>query len=264
MALTGFLAGGIGFPLGQCVQAFHKWNPHLFGTGWLATLDPYINWWNLMEITFGMVLGSGLALGLWLNRRRIANRGPAGEAELDSSTEWWLLAVHAAAIAVWNFYSYRPLDAIADHALPMGMIPLIAVAGGRLWPYLLSLPVVALPIAGKTVREVCYRTDRLSLPAGWVLLFAIPMAAMIAAALLHSRAGRRGSGGRSFTRGSLLLCAWLYFGLNFAFFAFPWPWAAPTYRTPSAWIFLVCAVGLTIVALAYGRGRRVASPAEGS
>jgi hypothetical protein len=43
---------------------------------------------------------------------------------------------------------------------------------------------------------------------------------------------------------------WLYFGLNFAVFQFPWPWAEWTARTPNALVFLVCAAGLTWLALA--------------
>jgi len=78
------LGGGLGFSLGQCVQAFHAWNPELFQDGWPGRWDPLLNWWNFMEITFG---------------------------------------------------------AIADHAITMGLIPLVAVAGGRAWPYLLALPM---------------------------------------------------------------------------------------------------------------------------
>jgi hypothetical protein len=38
----------------------------------------------------------------------------------------------------------------------------------------------------------------------------------------------------------------MYFGLNYAFFQFPWPWNTWTTRTPNALIFAVCAVGLTV------------------
>ena len=32
----------------------------------------FFNWWNIMETTFGTVMGAVLGLGLWLNRRRVA------------------------------------------------------------------------------------------------------------------------------------------------------------------------------------------------
>ena len=37
----------------------------------------------------------------------------------------------------------------------------------------------------------------------------------------------------------------IYFGLNFAFFDVPWPWAAWTTRTIHAMVFFTCAVVLT-------------------
>ena len=65
MVLWGMLAGGLGFFLGQCVQAYHAWNVDWFQVSWLASFEPNINWWNMMEITYGAIFGCVLALGLW-------------------------------------------------------------------------------------------------------------------------------------------------------------------------------------------------------
>jgi hypothetical protein len=70
-AAWGFLGGAIGFPLGQCFQAFHAWNPALFQTGLGFRLEPVMNRWNWMETIFGMTRGGALALGLHRNRHRI-------------------------------------------------------------------------------------------------------------------------------------------------------------------------------------------------
>ena len=51
------------------------------------------------------------------------------------------------------------------------------------------------------------------------------------------------------TESALLFNSWLYFGLNYAFFRFPWPWAEWTSRTPNGIIFTVCVLGLTGLAL---------------
>ena len=72
MALVGFLAGGLGFSLGQSVQALHAWHPEVFKSLLGEGLYPHVNWWNMMEISFGAIFGGVLALGLWLNRRGIA------------------------------------------------------------------------------------------------------------------------------------------------------------------------------------------------
>ncbi len=274
LGICGILAGAVGFPLGQSLQAYHAWNREWFSTSWLAGIDRYMNWWNMMEITFGAVLGLGLALGLWLSARHIASHHITGDdgaaggvghggtdaAELSLPIEWWLLALHIGAVSVWNFLSVPWFDAVADVAVTMGLVPLIGVIGGRLWPYMVALPVVALPIAGKTLRQMSYRTDQIDRTTGWIVFVVIPMLIMLAAALVLWRRGERGQTGRSFSRWALLLATWFYFCLNFAFFEFPWPWREPTGRTPSAWIFLVCAVTLSIAAVWYGR-RKVASPA---
>ncbi len=79
MMVVGMIAGGIGFPGGQCVQASHAWNPEIYSTGALAQFSEYFryfNWWNMMETTFGLIFGAVLAFGLWFNRGLIRARQP--------------------------------------------------------------------------------------------------------------------------------------------------------------------------------------------
>ena len=46
------------------------------------------------------------------------------------------------------------LELYIEFGLLMSTLPLIGILGGRFWPYLMLLPIVAAPIAGKTVREL--------------------------------------------------------------------------------------------------------------
>ena len=258
MAFWGIVAGGCGFTLGQSVQAFHAWNAESFGSRPFAGIDRYMNWWNMMEIFFGFVLGGGLALGMRLNRRLIAandskaDSDHGGDVEISPAIEWTLLFVHAGALAAWSFMSFSRFDTIADQSLTMGLIPLIAVFAGRYWPYLLSFPLLALPIAGKTLRQLSYRSDTVPTVEGWIWLFLVPMAVMVAAALCFLRLQRRGQTARSFARWGLLCCAWFYFAINFAFFDLPWPWAPPTFRTPSGIVMFIFTAILTVAALTWG------------
>ncbi len=71
----------------------------------------------------------------------------------------------------------------------------------------------------------------------------------VGAFLILHHAKRRQPKRYHFARIGLLLCTWMYFLLNYAFFRFPWPWAEWTGRTPNGIIFTVCAVGLTLAAL---------------
>jgi len=74
LALWGMLGGALGFPLGQALQATNAWNPEFFRESFVGELTQYFNWWNIMETTFGTVMGAVLGLGLWLNRRLVRAR----------------------------------------------------------------------------------------------------------------------------------------------------------------------------------------------
>ncbi|MCC6493574.1 MAG: hypothetical protein IT424_11200 [Pirellulales bacterium] len=264
VALFAVVFGAIGFPLGQSIQAYHAWNAADFKQGWLGTVEPYMNWWNAMETVFGMTMGFGLGLGAWLNRRRLAP--PAeDEVELSPPAEAVLLAVHASAVAVWNFAYFPPLDRLADQTFVMGLLPLALTVSGRYAAYFIALPIVALPICGKTLRELSYYHAEISPALGWMAIVVAPLAVTAVVAAGLAQGGRRGQSGASFARWSLLLSSWLYFWLNFGFFRFPWPWQEPTARSPSALVFSICLLLLTLASLAYGNGsqRRLPSARSG-
>ncbi len=65
MAIVGFIAGGLGFSGGQSVQAYHAWNPEVFTQSAYAEYFSKFNWWNMMETSFGLIMGAVLAVGLW-------------------------------------------------------------------------------------------------------------------------------------------------------------------------------------------------------
>ncbi len=166
IGLFGVIFGGIGFATGQSVQAFHAWNSEWFQEGWFAAIEPYMNWWNTMETVFGAILGTGLGLGVWLNRTKLPP--PAEDyVEIAPAAERVLLAGHVAALAAWNFMSFDALDGVADHALTMGLLPLALVVGGRYSPYLIALPISAMPICGKTLREMSYYHAEFPAAYGW-------------------------------------------------------------------------------------------------
>lgn len=243
LALFAMLGGAIGFPLGQCVQAFHAWNPQLFQSGWGQSIDA-INWWNCMETTFGAVWGGTLALGLWLNRRRIARLTEPVESNMPLWLECALIALHVASLLFEEFIAIPWFEPIADLALPLGVIPILAVAGGRYWPYFMALPLTMLPIAGKTVRKLAYEQDSIPVEWGWIVYVAIPLTMTTALACWLAQPVRARQLGRGFAGCTLLLVVWLYYALNHAVFAFPWFWPTAQ-RTPNDLIFLTCASGLT-------------------
>jgi hypothetical protein len=259
LALWGMLGGALGFSLGQGLQAGHAWHPEFFDEGWLAPLSAHLNWWNLMETTFGFVWGGFVALGLWFNRNRIrlpdamgdppeALRG-SGKGDAPRAWEWGWLVVHLVLLLLGEFGSWGVSDVYIDYSLVLATIPILAVAAGRWWPWWLLLPVTLLPIAGKTLKRLAFDESVMSPATGSFLYAVIPLMLAIAAAVWAGRQAReRAAAGRVFSP-LLLLAIWLYFGLNFAFFRYPWPWEEWTRRTPHALVFLLCTFGLTAAAI---------------
>ncbi len=256
MAIAGCIAGGLGFSLGQGVQAFRAWNPQFFASDLARVIDPAVNWWNMMEISFGFILGLGLGAGLWLNRRHVNIAAASDEAELTAASEWALAGVHGVVLAAWTFLSYRRLDGVADTGFVMGVIPLIAIVAGRVWPYLLVMPMLALPIAGKTLRKLCYDEEVFNLPAGWLLFVALPMTITFAAAYYLITFGRRGQLAGTFARTTLALAALLYFYLNLAISQFPYPFDWPDARPASTWIFIICTITLVTASIFINSDRK--------
>ena len=260
LALWGML-GGIGFPIGQCLQSFHAWNPELFKTGIWVTLDPSMNWWNWMETTFGTVMGACLGLGLWLNRRHIGPMSDPVDAPLGPVIEWSLVGIHVTLLVLSEFTKLHWANVLYDPGLIIALVPMVAVAGGRWWPFLIALPITAVPILGKTIQNLVYESQAVGLVPGWLFYGALPLVLTTAAAIWFARQLGRTLSGSEYTRRALLLNVWLYFGLNYAFFRFPWPWASWTSRTPNAIIYTVCLLGLTIACLTLGRRGPTATPA---
>jgi hypothetical protein len=293
MLLVGLVAGGIGFPAGQCVQTFARWNPELFGAGALSPWQDvfrHVNWWNMMETTFGLVWGAILAAGLWSNRHLVVQveaeragphrqrQAPDPEGRRDAVSlsvpgEVFLCSVHLLLLLSAEFLRLSgPMRAVGMYTqfgLLMSALPIIGIVGGRCWPYLMLLPVVAAPIAGKTLRELSYRHDEWPVGDGWFWLVGIPLAVTLCAAVwLIGRSQRTDARVVTTTGGflsaaGLLLTTALYYAWNTVFFRGGWPWREWTGRTPNQAIFTLFALCLIVAASARlaiiaARGRAVA------
>ncbi|MCA9189768.1 MAG: hypothetical protein R3E01_08655 [Pirellulaceae bacterium] len=256
MAVIGFIAGGLGFSGGQCIQASHAWHPELYRQGWFAAYEPYINWWNMMETTFGLIWGAGVGAGLWWNRRLIA-RGTFTRVPLAP----WFEVVSALAfvvLVVMAEFSDNPYwEWFTEYSFVLAIVPIIGIMGGRIWPFLFPLPLVAVTIVGKTLREMSYAHTEIPPVIGWLLLIALPLSIVTGVAVWMIRASDRESlRATSYAKTGLLLNVWLYFGLNFVFFRYPLPWMDWTGRTPSGLIFFFCSIVLTAGAFFLGTTRR--------
>jgi hypothetical protein len=217
----------------------------------------------MMETSFGFVMAAIVGLGCWVHRHAIGYyTDPDNEAEtttLSPFIELVCVAFHVRVLVAWNFQSIALVDAFADRALTMIILPAICVMAGRFWPFLVTLPIVLLPIAGKTIRQLVF--DEQSTPAdvGWELYVAWPLAIASLMAMFFALRSKANGQNSWYVCVGLITTTWLYFGLNFAFFHVPWPWEEWNGRTPNGLIFLICSISLTWAAIRY-RPRHALQP----
>ena len=262
VALWAVLGGVLGFPLGQCLQSYHAWNLESFRSGEWSNIDSVINWWNMMETTFGAIMGATLGLGLWFNRARLPAEHLPQPVSISPRLEWALVLGYVYLLILGEFGSPPAvIEPVLDLGLAMGVVPMLAIAGGKWWPFLAPLPITLIPIAGKTIRQLCYK-EPVSPPwAGWLVYGVCPLLLMLGATWWAVQQLENERGARTFFRWTLLLTVWVYFSLNFAFFRFPWVWVSWTYRTPNGIIYTLCAVGLSWAAWRLYRPRVGDAPA---
>ena len=248
LGIAGLIGGALGFPGGQCFQANHAWNAEWYRSGFFATLDPHMNWWNMMEISFGTIMGATLGLIVWMNRHLIHVRSlsPPVQSFLVDGT---LLLIHLPLLSLSEFAGIPWIDALYGIGFCMGVIPLAASVTSRWWPFFVTMPVLVVPIAGKTVRELVYKTATIAAVPGWLLYFILPMIVVVLVCIKLKRLSDAGADGRRLGTWLLMSGAWCFFLLNFAFFHFPWPWQPWTSRTPSGLIYLICIATLTAAAI---------------
>ncbi len=256
MGCIGFVAGGLGFAGGQCVQAFHAWNADLFSTGLLSGVAAFkfVNWWNMMETSFGLIFGAVMATGLWLNQSHIRIEQAEQDVSIDPTSETALLCAHLGLLLTSEFLRLPGPAAIVSSYVDMGfymcLLPMIGVAGGRAWPYLLLFPVVVAPICGKQLRHLVYgENPEYSIAVGWVLFAIIPLSVALVTAVHLLTKGTQKQSAKAFAALGLLMTVIIYFGFNTAFFNFAWPWQPWTARTPSQTIFGFCSIVLSLTAI---------------
>lgn len=248
LAFWGVL-GGLGFPIGQSIQAARAFDPESFENILWMSNEYLVNFWNIMEMTFGTVAGFMLALGLWLHRKLIVVDKSTETVSLPVNLEVFLFVIYVSCLMAGWHPSLEILGLFHLFGIFMGIIPLVAIVGGRYWPYLYVFPIVAFPITAKTLRDVSYRHDIIPLIPGWITVLILPMLFMFVCAIYFGRQSKNPGPALRFSCLGLLITSTLYFWQNFAFFDFPWPWNEWTGRTHSGIInsvqwFIVLAAAL--------------------
>jgi hypothetical protein len=88
-ALWGALGGGLGFGLGAAAQ--------VWGRGHFP--NPALDWWKVMELTFGALLGLAYGWSAWSRREQLVRQEePAGDD--DDGPASWMMALGLAAVGI--------------------------------------------------------------------------------------------------------------------------------------------------------------------
>lgn len=229
------------------------------------------NWWNVMETTFGAIWGAILALGLWFNRRLIDVSAADDRITVPPVAEILLAVLYVTFILVGDFGYLNPqrlpvnqLDYLETHTLEfisywyveigivLATLPLIGIAGGRIWPYMMLMLLIAVPICGKTLRAVGFNGDDTWHPGfAWFCLVQMPLAWGLVITAWLVQKSRVHTAGR-FAAVALIFTTLTFVGLNSVFFGFAWPWDPfETWggRHPNQLFFLVSAACLITASL---------------
>ncbi len=221
------VVGGLGFPIGQSLQSANAWDSLTFSR--LSYWQYGHNSWNMMEVTFGTIAGLVLGGAVWLNRRHIRLWTKSEDVSLSAGCELSLLAAYMYFLCIGWYFGNTYFGQFHAYGHLMGIIPLVGIIGGRYWPFLYSLPIVAMPIAVKTFRNVSIRSDRIDMGIGWLLIVTIPLLVLTMVAIYFAKRSQRDATARSFGSIGLLLTSATYFWLNFTFYyPFPWEWWTDT------------------------------------
>jgi len=121
MAMWGFIGGGLGFGLGGSWMVMGSQLP---------TDVIFNSWWKAMEFTFGMLLGAGLGLAVWLSRKEINSVRviPSTEPTFVSGPVWkdFGLTFFLAFLIFWVLPNY--LDPIVDAGYTQGSFTMLNIA----------------------------------------------------------------------------------------------------------------------------------------
>ena len=82
MGAWGLLGGAAGFPAGQAIQAWRRGKE-----SFPPALDRWIDWWKVMEMTFGFIAGLALGLGEYFSRRFEPDEPESEPAALSPAAE---------------------------------------------------------------------------------------------------------------------------------------------------------------------------------
>lgn len=211
--LYGLLGGGAGFALGAAAQALGR------PTGW----TPWLDWWKVMELTFGALLGAGYGFAAWRSREEV----PDGDE--DGAESLWPALAAAVLLCVAGIGLEYKLEIRFGYTLAGAL--LLAVALYRqAWAWQAAMTVTACAF----FMDLVENKEILQGPPGWALIAACSLGVAWAAAK------------RAEPRTMFLLMTWSGVGVSLAKVLLP-PAALKLGSTSMEAAFVLMAVAATMM-----------------
>jgi hypothetical protein len=170
LAGWGVLGGAIGFAGGECLQ---MWGTHARPFG--DACQRWMDWWKVMEVSFGAVAGAALGLG-WRRLEAGADAFAAVDATLPAALEVGLLIVWTAWFVAAECY-WRSAESVWELSFIAIVLPMVGVFGGRLWPAFVVLPMLVWASGDNVVHQWTTRHRLMSPRLAWPLLLGLTLAA---------------------------------------------------------------------------------------
>jgi hypothetical protein len=144
LGLFGIAGGALGFSIGQMFQAAgSKYTP--FG----ATLQPWIDWWKVMEMSFGFIAGAFLVAGaLWSCRAGVRTSEVAARSKPNIRLEWISVVAWICLLGSYGL-GIHVLRRFVGSSFGVGVIPLAGLVAGRVWPWLMGIVLVSMASASE-------------------------------------------------------------------------------------------------------------------
>lgn len=174
MGCWGILGGTVGFAGGEWLQA---WGSHRAPFG--ARAQGWMDWWKVMEVSFGLVAGAALGLG-WLLLEPSAGRAALPYVDLAL----WLQVIPLVAWVAWLVVAETGVpwaNGLWEVSFAAMVIPMAFAFGGGLWPAVLLLPVLLLVGGDDVVRQWCHRERLVKPPGPWLALAVLVAVACVPA-----------------------------------------------------------------------------------
>lgn len=198
MALFGIAGGGLGFPLGECLQACG-----VHGAPFGLKAQKWLDWWKVMEVSFGCIAGAALGLG-WLVLEPSAGRVWVIRPETSLGTEVALLGAWSAWLVAAEG-GWRLANGVWEASFVATIIPTVFAFAGWVAPSFVVGPLLLLVSGDNVVRRWTNETGLAQPNRAWAVL----VAAVAAFCLLAGH----WVGERVEARGWLLLAMWTQVGI---------------------------------------------------